>query len=302
MAFPIAGFQLPLCAPGDRLGRIYGGVFGVSLRPGENGKKIYWTADYFGLSQVSLFQQLTAPDQENVLAIANRQLLEEIYWVEQAGVGYMAKMVLLAETVEERSLYALFAADEAQHLAQISRFCPQLPVFQGDSFLELMASFLASDDKALLLTMVQVLLEGWGLSHYRSLAKHCQEMSLQTTLQGFLQAEARHHGAGLTQLQKWRYSDLTLQSIEQGLKQFLPLVQAGPQRLLSALDQVSGPLSQPQKVTVLEQLAGDRHSQQRLNLLLSLLDGTVPPQILQNLHDQGYFQPYTATQAASLSW
>ncbi|QUS60807.1 ferritin-like domain-containing protein [Synechocystis sp. PCC 7339] len=296
MTQSISGFTLPSTAPGDHLQRILNSALN---RPGEkdtvdHGQPPYWPAEYFGLNQVTLFQQASAGEQDTILEIANQDLLTEIYWVEQAGMGYMAKMILLAESNEERILYSLFAADEAQHLCQIEQFFQQKPEFNQDSFLSFMGQLLESNDKALLLTMVQVVLEGWGLSHYRSLASHCQNDRLTATLQSFLAAEARHHATGVQQLQTWSYDQLSLENIYQALREFLHMVQVGPQRLVQAVEQGRGYLSPGDRRQIFTELKTEVQSQNKLNLLRSLMAHGVPPKILSCLEEQQCFVPYAA--------
>jgi len=258
---------------------------------------LFWDATYLGLNGVKYFREAAPELQQQILQIANRDLLEEIYWVEQAGVGYMAKMVTLSETHEERMLYGLFTADEATHLAAIQAFFTDEPVFRGDGFLSYMGKLLESTDKALLMTLIQVVLEGWGLTHYRSLARHCQNPQLATTLQGFLEAESRHHALGTIQIQSYReYSHESLENIRAALSDFLYMVQVGPQRLLGAIAQVLGDLSSEQRVKILEELETEPYSNSRLQLLRSLIVGTVPDSICQSLEAQGCFQAYRAHQ------
>ncbi len=266
------------------------GVFPITPVPDI----LFWDAGYLGLDQVQLFQESDFETQSQILHIANRDLLEEIYWVEHAGIGYMAKMLLLSQTCEERRLYSLFVADEATHLAQIRPFLGQDPVFQGDTFLEFMSQVLESSDPALLMTMIQVVLEGWGLSHYRSLAKDCLYSPLTKVLRGFLDAESRHHATGVKQLQGFEYSSASLESIHAALTHFLQMVQVGSQRLIAAIAEVKGDLSVVNKIQILTELQTEVHSHTRLQLLQSLIKGVVPNSILQSLEDQGSFQPYPA--------
>ncbi|AIE74823.1 MULTISPECIES: ferritin-like domain-containing protein [unclassified Synechocystis] len=294
----VSGFTLPPLGSGDRLGKILNSALNGSVDPltPNDIEATYWSVEYFGLDQVTLFQQASTVEQAKILAIANQDLLTEIYWVEQAGVGYMAKMILGAETCEERILYGLFAADEAQHLCQIEQFFQQKPEFNHDSFLSFMGQLLESNDKALLLTMVQVVLEGWGLSHYRSLAHHCRDDNLKATLQSFLTAEARHHAAGVQQLQTWPYNQQSLTNIYQALREFLHMVQAGPQRLVKAVEKIKGYLSPSDRQQIFQELKTEEQSQQKLNLLRSLMSHGVPPKILIRLEEQRYFIPYSAEQ------
>ncbi|HEY9747602.1 MAG TPA: ferritin-like domain-containing protein, partial [Allocoleopsis sp.] len=124
----IAGFDLPLLAEGDKLNRILASAFGdQSPLVGQPSYKVvtlqpYWDATHFGLERVAIFQDASEEEQRAIAQIASQGLLAEAYFVEKAGMGYMAKMLLLAETLEERMLYSLFAAEEATHLAQIRSF------------------------------------------------------------------------------------------------------------------------------------------------------------------------------------
>ncbi|ANV87194.1 ferritin-like domain-containing protein [Picosynechococcus sp. PCC 7117] len=257
---------------------------------------LYWDASFLGLDQVSIFQEANQSEQFIILQKANRDLLEEIYWVEHAGVGYMSKMLLLADSREERMLYSLFAADEATHLSQIQTFLDKPPIFNGDTFLAFMGEIVESFDKALLMTLVQLVLEGWGFSHYRSLAKGCLQQNMATTLRGFLEAESRHHAAGVVTLQEWDYTPESLESIYYALTEFLQMVQYGPQRLLNAIEQGKGYLSRTNKVQILEELQTEIYSQQRLDLLRFMMTDSLPPSVLQRLDEQDSFKPFSAQQ------
>jgi len=295
----IAGLDLPGMETGDRLHRLLHAS--LSAYPSTAPLEVTapaWDASFLGLERVSLFRQSSQEDQRAILTLANRDVLQEISRVEQAGVGYMAKMVLLAETTEERMLYGLFTADETVHLSQISPFIStatdQVRALSAeDAFLQFLSNLLGSEDKSLLLLVIQIVLEGWGLSHYRSLAKNCRNPSLAAVLTSFLQAEARHHAAGVTLLPAV-LSDRSQAAMMEALPPFLQMVQVGPQRLLTAIAQVKGSLSRAEKIRILEELDTETHSGQRLQLLRSLLRGEKTNEIGQRLEDLGCFQPFPA--------
>lgn len=294
MPLDFSGFALPHAAPEDRMQRVLqSSLQSLGVAPvSPQFDSLFWDATYFGLERVKLFQEASPEIQAQILVQANRNLLEEIYWFEQAGVGYMAKMLLLADTFEERSLYGLFVADEASHLAQIRPFLGHDPEFSGDTFLSFIVSLLDSADKALLQAVIQVVLEGWGLSHYRSLAKHCLSPELQGTLQGFLDAEARHHATGVIGLQQYPLSSDSLKSMHQVLSQFLQIIQVGPQRLLHSMTQAWGDLSRGDRLQIVDELDAEHQTQAWLNLLKSLMVGAIPDQVMQQLEEQGSFTPY----------
>jgi rubrerythrin len=338
----IAGFDLPLLDEGDKLNRILASTLGNQLPTATQlsysyqsrlqPPQPYWDATHFGLERVAIFQDATEEEQWAITQIASQGLLLEAYFVEKAGMGYMAKMLLLAETLEERMLYSLFAAEEATHLSQIRSFFtlqdgppspPNLggtrsdlfspqhialagiperggrgaskePTSTDDPFLRFLSDLLETEDKAILLFIIQVVLEGWGLSHYRSLAKGCSHLKLGQLFEQFLQAEARHHGSGLMLFNQISLSKPSQSAIVEALTLFLRMVQVGPQRVLSAIAQVKGDLSRSQKIQVLQELETEIQSGARLSYLCSLMQKTTAHAIVQELEERGFFQPFPA--------
>lgn len=303
-AIDTAGFYLPLCSEAD-LSRILAAAVPRPLLDKPPDPCLYWSADFFGLDQVQLFQTATPTEQQAILARANRDLLHESCRIEQAGIGYMAKMVLLAESVQERMLYGLFAADEATHLAQLQPFCspcdlscaPELG--REDAFLLLLSQVLDSPDRAVLLFVLQVVLEGWGLSHYRSLAKGCIDLRLRRVLQGFLQAESRHHAVGVLEFQTLRPSSAQRAEMVTVLAQFLQMVRIGPQRLLAAIAEVKGDLSAAQRLRVLQELDCETHSATRLQQLRHLMQTGGGGDLVQILEAYDLFVPLPAEQCVN---
>jgi hypothetical protein len=297
LAYQIAGLDLPHASPDDKLRRILTAALAKHNAGNLPSKADYWRAEFFHLHQVQIFQQASNAEQSAILELVNYSLLNESYLIEKAGVGYMAKMVLLAETIEERMLYAMFTSDEATHLSQISHFLPEsAQTHSNDPFLDLLAAVVESADKTVLLFVLQVVLEGWGLSHYRRLAQGCHDAILAQTLTSFLQAEARHHGTGRTLFKQMAVSAESQAVILDVLSQFLLMVQVGPQNVLSAIEQVKGHLTRSQKINILEQLDTQTHSGTRLQTLRSLMQATSAQAIVQILDERGAFTPLPAHQ------
>ncbi|MCV3215895.1 ferritin-like domain-containing protein, partial [Plectonema radiosum NIES-515] len=253
----------------------------------------YWDATHFNLHNVKIFTDATPNEQAEILQLCSCGLLEESYFIEKAGMGYMAKMVLLAETTEERMLYALFCGDEASHFAQISRFLPTPePVGTDKFFLRFLADLIESQDKAVLLFVLQVVLEGWGLSHYRSLAKDCVDKNLSLMLHSFLEDESRHHATGVTLFDRTCVTPSSQQTIIETLASFLQMVQVGPQSVVTAIEKIKGDLSRQQKLKIFTELDTETHSGSRLKLLRSLMSHSNAEIILQQLDQQKSFHPF----------
>lgn len=254
---------------------------------------IYWNADYFNLENATLFKNATISQQQNILKITSQGILEEAYFIEKAGIGYMAKMVLLSETTEERMLYSLFCADETSHLAKIMPFLERISVDTNDPFLKLLGDVVESEDKSVILFVLQVVLEGWGLSHYRSLAKECCYPDLSVVFQSFLEDESRHHATGLTLFQQQSLNLNSKRAILEILTSFLEMIRVGPQRVVNAVEMVLGDLSRSQKIKLLEELDAETHSNTRLSILRSLISkqGSI---FVSELEERGIFQGYPA--------
>ncbi|MFQ4142260.1 ferritin-like domain-containing protein [Chlorogloeopsis sp. ULAP02] len=306
----IAGFDLPHAHTQDKLCRVLFSALESRLgkTDAENLSKTfsmsppphlrlssYWDAKHFGLDKVSIFREACAQEQAEILHLCSYGLLAEAYFIEQAGVGYMAKMVTLAETTEERMLYALFSSDEVTHLAQISQFIDTSELVGTDEpFLRLLGDLVESSDKTVLLFILQVVLEGWGLSHYRSLAKNCRSSDLSAVLWGFLQDESRHHSTGVTLFDRVAVTKSSQQTMIETLALFLQMVQVGPQSVVSTIEKVKGYLSTAQKVKIFEELETEIQSGTRLQLLRSLMRSPNAEVIVEELEVRGAFQPFPA--------
>ncbi len=290
--YSIAGLHLPHFAKEDKLHRIlFSALEKTKSNPITNTVNTVpcWNSTYFHLDKVQIFLDSTPAEQESILQFCNHGIIEEAYFIEKAGVGYMAKMILLAETTEERMLYGLFAADEVAHLSKISSFLPT-QIFSTNPFLDLLEDVVESDDKTVLLFVLQVVLEGWGLAHYRSIASYCQNPQLSSILQGFLQDESRHHATGVTLFEKISISKSSQETIVEILTFFLQMVQFGPQSVMTAIEQVKGYLSKKDKVNIFEQLDAENHSGSRLKLLHKLMYLPNATNILDNLQSKGAFE------------
>lgn len=291
-SYQIAGLNLPHASPNHRLRRVLTAALPDRGSSTASLNFDYWNAEFFNLDRVKLFQEASDAEQSAILQIANRNLLEEAYFIENAGVGYMAKMVLFADTVEERMLYGLFAADEATHLSEIAGFVPEFTLAGNrDPFLCLLTEVVESTDKTVLLFVLQVVLEGWGLSHYRRLAKKCRHPVLAGVFSSFAEAEARHHATGSLLFEEIAISASSQALIIELLARFLMMVQVGPQNLLAAIAQVKGHLGRSQKISILQELDAETHSGTRLQLLRSLMRGNSASAIVQALEDRGAFLP-----------
>ena len=231
-----------------------------------------WGPAFFGLDRVAAYTDASDEARHAILADCARAQLMEAYFIEKAGVSYAAKMTLLAESADERSLYALFAADEVAHLDAIRAALGPVDesAWQADPFLRLLERIVADADRHTSQLVIQVVLEGWGLVHYAALRDACTHPALTALLTRILADEAGHHGSGVHLLREVRLP-ASGPAVEL-LSEMLAMVQAGPARVVSALERHTGGLTRAQRLRVLEELDAEGHVRQRLTRLRGCLD------------------------------
>jgi len=258
-----------------------------------------WNERYFGLENVSIFKEASERRKQEVLWKSTLSILSEASYIEQLGLAFNAKMILLANNLEERMLYSLFAADEAQHLFWVSSHMPKTGSQDKQKpFFQLLSSIIEDGSKAPLTCLIQVLLEGWGINHYLSIAQDCQNGGLKTYLQKILKDESLHHGSGLM-----LWNQLSLNSREEHftiemLARLFEMVQTGPQMIVTNIEQSFGHLSFSQKTTIFEELKCEEQSNNRITLLKSLLGQNHANKLLSRLDERGIFRAYSATECA----
>jgi rubrerythrin len=253
------------------------------LPKAQNYKPYYWEASTYGLDRLDLFQNVPLEIQSAILSRLSQLRLEEAYHIEKAGIAFGAKMILESQTFEERKLYAHFAAEESEHLAMIESYLDHITEDHlTNSFLLYLSDLIKNAPKEVLVFMIQVVLEGWGLEHYTELAKTCNDPSLQKTLKKIVQDEAGHHGAGMILFKESQLSAQQTQMITQALRVFLNMVRVGPYSLITTLKQYLK-LDSQQVTQTLIKLQAAKETNQKLLTLRSLAIRSGANKIIQEM-------------------
>lgn len=265
----------------------------------EAGGHAHWRAGYHGLDRVRLFQAARPDQRRAILEACGRALLEEAYFIEKCGIGYAAKMVLLAESSCERQLYGIIAGDEAAHLAAIARFVEPAASGRESPFLALLEELVEEGDRASLQLIVQVVLEGWGLDHYRGLRDACTSHPLKVALSVILADEATHHGSGVAFLRDAELAARSRDYATDVLVRFLAMVQAGPVGVAAIVERALGGLTAAQRGQLMSDLGGEEHAAVRLDKLRALLGKAAGAgAVLERLEARGCFRPSPLEEAA----
>ena len=212
---------------------------GLSLSNPASGHA-HWDAAFYGLDRVQRFSTADPCAQGQVLEACGEQLLWESYYLEQCGIAFCARMVLLADDVPTRKLYSLIGADEATHehwvrcLAAAQRQPSTGPVQSvhrrtGRERRAAAAQLCAA-----------VVLEGFGIQHYRRLAQGCREPALMATLRTMMSDEGAHHAGGVAAFDARRLDRRDQAFALEAGSRLLEMIRVGPQAVVAELARAVG--------------------------------------------------------------
>jgi hypothetical protein len=262
-----------------------------------------WPASYFGLDRVAAYRAASPPARQGLLAVCAADVLIEAFFVEKLGIGFAAKMVLLSPTADERTVYALMGADEARHMAAVAAYLGRRPDAEGalpdDPFLGLLARAIDTGRRMVLALLVQVVLEGWGLVHYRRLARAAADPALRAGLADIVKDEALHHGGGLAVVGRAGLSPADCRAAEAVLAPLLSMVRTGPQRIVARLEESQGPLGRRGRAQAFIDLDTERVAGDQLALLRGFLGRA--PALSTRLDRLGLFRPLSPAQCAAVA-
>ena len=146
-------------------------------------------------------------------------------------------------------------------------------------------------DRNSLVFVIQVILEGWGITHYKRMLDGSTCSRFQDVLQAILNDEARHHGSGIVLCRTRKMSTKSRKYTTDSMKGFLDMVRLGPQTVLGKLDQILG-LTRQQKIKVYHELNGHDDTHNKLKILKDLMGQDGYEEIQSDLEEKGYYCPY----------
>lgn len=261
-----------------------------------------WPAEHFGLEGAAAYAAASPQAQREILSRCGRSVLEEAYFIEKSGMYFAAKMMLLSESVDERMLYGMFAADEATHLGWIAGALGPGGEPVPGPFIALLDGILRDEGKGVLTHVIQVVLEGWGISHYHRLSESCLDPSLKAVLAAILKDEARHHGSGLVLFNERGATESELSRLVGILQRFLAMVQVGPQTVAGHVAAVAGPLSAAELTDLFIELRAEETTAEKLGTLRGLIRcARHGDRILAELEALGSLRAFTAAECAAVA-
>lgn len=218
-------------------------------------QEAYWDEKLYGLERTDLFKNLNEPQKQNVFTHLSGFILSEGLYIEQLGFTFNSKMMLLNHSIENKSLYASYAYDEALHFRMLSKFAARPDnLHQMNPFLQFLADIVVNGGRENLILFIQIMLEGIGLEHYSELAKYCTHPELKVCLDQIVKDEAFHHGGGKILFDSSKMSRDDEEFLIERSHAMLIFFQLTHMPLMFAITSVLGPLDEKTTLTFFEQM------------------------------------------------
>lgn len=258
-----------------------------------------WDAAFFGLDRLPAWRKAGAAQRAAATHACNAGLIAESWDIERTGIVFCARMVLLAESLEERRLFALIGAEEATHSVWLQ---PWLAGHAGeaDPFNRFIESLVHNGTRQPLAFLLQVVLEGYGIGHYAGLAGRCADAALAQTLRAMAQDEAVHHAAGLAAFCVGELTSQERRYLADGALALVDWMRSGPQRVVAALDATLGGLGPQGIAAAFQHLHDPALDAARLAGLRRLMAQPGMDWLVDELETNGRFAPRSARECAAL--
>lgn len=276
-------------------------VHGESRNPMGKENVPIWDEEFFHLKNSSVWKTLPEDKRNSVLVTLSQKILQEAYFIESAGMAYAGKMNLAAKSKEERAFFCFVAEEEAKHL----RMVESLAIFNTSletipSFALLIGEIIQEATKPSHLLLIQILLEGWGLNYYKSLAKCARDENVANAFKGILKDEIRHHSAGVILFASHRanvgISDAEVSEFLGYLERIAFMVKVGP---YSACEEVFRCVDAPTTEmvqTFLQETDAVLVTSGKMELLGQLLGKSLPDKVLATIKNRGILKPMNLTE------
>lgn len=268
--------------------------------PSEN-LSPYWTASFHGLNKIGVYQDLREEAKNSLLIDLSQAQLEEAIHVERRGIDFASKMILMARSDEEKQIYSLIHADELEHFFEIKRFLHRNEASEDENpFIVLLKEIVDTSDSYLMVFFLQIILEGWGMTHYNDLSSNCSDPKMQVLLKRILHDEARHHGTGLVHYKLRADEKRDVDAMTEIMAKFLYMIQIGPQTAIGHLNRYHQGLTKSQIEEAFNECSSVINAQKTLNGVKRLLSHDLDQSLIERLDKRGMFRAFTAQESTEV--
>ncbi|MBL7714115.1 MAG: hypothetical protein JNL01_01530 [Bdellovibrionales bacterium] len=234
----------------------------------------YWPAETFGLQRSGLYQSLSDSQKARVLETMSQLRLSLAWYIEKVGLAYCSRALLECDSHEEKRLYALMASDEAVHQRMVEHFLVDgepIEALEKHPLLLCIADVIQNAKPMAAVYVVQILLEGFGMSYYSAMRSTCESSLLRGVFDQILKDESRHHGGGLARFGSKDLDAEDLREIEHHTGRLIRAMSGVGFTGIAIETVLNRPLTPEEKEKLLEETEWNRQAPVRLAQIRELL-------------------------------
>jgi rubrerythrin len=252
-----------------------------------------WDDHFFHLNRSEAWKEVPADVKNEILLSLGEKILQEAFFIENAGMAYAAKMNLCARSKEERQFYCFVAEEETKHLRMIeglSGFNKSLDSIP--SFAMLIGEIIQEAAAPSQLLLIQILLEGWGLNYYKTLQKNAKDEAVANVFKIILKDEIRHHSAGVILFNAYgTMSDDEKYQFLAYLERIAFMVKIGPYSVCETLFKNQVKPDRDQLKAFLSETDAENVTAGKMELIGQLISKSLPDDVLNEIKTKEILKP-----------
>lgn len=252
----------------------------------------YWGDQQYNLKDSSFFKALDNKIKEKILSAFGLHTLYTSYYIEKLAVSFCAKMVLLAETVEEKALYSIIGAEEAEHWLEFKNLLPGLPedADYQSPFIDALQDCIEKSDRLTSMFMAQNLLEGFGLIHYGHLRDTTRNKTLKAVFTKILEDESRHHGSAIVLFQNCKKENFDRNDLITRADFIIKCIKSPKRHILKTLKNYCPEITESDEVKLIEEINLQSQIEFRNKAIYQMVKKSNAHGILESLEEMGSFE------------
>lgn len=217
-----------------------------------------WREEFFGLHRTRYWLSANTASRETLVMRCASNVLREALGIEREAMDYCAKRVLAAEDAVEKKVYCLMAAEEARHYHWLdSLVSPLTTDLSPDAFALFLKRLVAEGTPLAQSYLLQIILEGWGISHYRRLGAGSRDPVTARIMLGIARDEGLHYAAGAAHFDALLLTDNERDFIRGALAELCTMLACGPLAVLRETEVCAGGFGKSERMQTLENLQED---------------------------------------------
>lgn len=230
-----------------------------------------WDLAQLGFDRAAAFREASEEDRRAIQGLFTRDFLEQSSLAAGAGLAIASKRMIEAETLEERQLWALRAAERSEQHAALGRLFAAPVLVPEEEPMLLPWTIIADSADREAVVWAELSLSRWWRERDTSLARGCRGDALRRLLQHAAD-RAREHEDSMRLLCAGAAAPRPRRSAVEALDAVLTLVRRDVERPLEVISRVLGDPPGEQRLKLREELTLDQAWTAARRKVASVLD------------------------------